>query len=681
MLFNRDLSWLGFNHLVLQQARKNTIPLYERLKFLAIFSSNLDEFFRVRYPVIVAFSRLGAKTVRKASLFPKQEGVPDAVQDIISEQLAEFGDILLNRLIPELKGKGIFFYYNSRIRPEHYSEIREIFISQVLSFIQPIVLNVHSSKDFFPENGLLYFVVTVRDKNSDSQRHVVINIPSHRLKRFYELSEIAGMKYVIFIDDIVRENIDLLLPNETVEGVYSIKFNRDSEFRWEGEYSPDMLEKLEKKLAKRDQGAPSRFLFENTMPRNLQFFLAAMFQINIEDMFEGGRYHNLNDLNDFPSFNKTLHFPAFKPIPHPPEAGGGDIFNITSGKEILLHIPYHAYTPVLSFFNQAAVDEKVTEIYISLYRVASESHIVNALISAARNGKKVVCFIELKARFDEVNNIRWSRIMKEAGVQLVYSDPRIKVHSKIALVKRTEEGESRHYSLISTGNFNEITARFYTDHVLFTKDEEIAKELLSLFAFMESKKVTLDKMKLSFNRLLVSQFNWIPFLGKAIRKQIRRAQAGEKAVIRIKVNNLEDPWIIGELYKASQYGVEVRLLVRSVCCLVPQKDGLSENIKIKRIVDRFLEHTRLFIFGEGDEAAVLMGSSDLMIRNLRRRIEVMISVKSPEFKKELTDYFELQWADDTNAVWLSEDLANIPVEGTGIHNGQRDIYSYLQQKQ
>ncbi len=681
MLFNRDLSWLGFNHLVLQQGRKSTIPLYERLKFLAIFSSNLDEFFRVRYPVIVAFSRLGAKTVRKASLFPKQEGVPDAVQQVINEQLKEFGDILLNRLIPELKENGIFFYYNSRIRAEHYAEIREIFVSQVLSFIQPIVLNVHSAKDFFPENGLLYFVVTVRDKSNETQRHVVINIPSHRLKRFYELSEISGMKYVIFIDDIVRENIDLLLPNETVEGVYSIKFNRDSEFRWEEEYNPDMLEKLEKKLARRDQGAPSRFLFESTMPRNLQFFLAAMFQINIEDMFEGGRYHNMNDLISFPGFGQGFNFPAFKPIPHPREAAGGDIFNITSAKEILLHIPYHAYTPVLSFFNQAAVDERVSEIYISLYRVASESHIVNALISAARNGKKVVCFIELKARFDEVNNIRWSKIMKAAGVQLVYSDPRIKVHSKIALIKRNEDSGVKHYSLISTGNFNEITARFYTDHVLFTSNDHIAKEMLALFSFMESKKVTLEKMKMNFNRLLVSQFNWIPFLEKAIRKQIRKAQAGEKGLIRIKVNNLEDPWIIGELYKASQYGVEIKLLVRSVCCLVPGKEGLSENIKIKRIVDRFLEHTRLFIFGEDDEASVLMGSSDLMIRNLRRRIEVMISVNSEEFKTELTDYFELQWADDTNAVWLSEQLENIPVNGDGNHNGQRDIYSYLEKKQ
>ena len=221
------------------------------------------------------------------------------------------------------------------------------------------------------------------------------------------------------------------------------------------------------------------------MPTNLQFFLAAMFRINIEDMFEGGRYHNLSDLLSFPSFDPALHFPSFRPIPYPPEATGGDIFNVTSRKDILLHIPYHAYTPVLSFFNQAAVDERVSEIYITLYRVASESHIVNALISAARNGKKVVCFIELKARFDEVNNIKWSKMMREAGIQLVYSDPRIKVHSKIALVKRSEEGKDRFYSVLSTGNFNETTARFYTDHVMFTADEAIADELLMLFNLMD----------------------------------------------------------------------------------------------------------------------------------------------------------------------------------------------------
>jgi polyphosphate kinase len=498
------------------------------------------------------------------------------------------------------------------------------------------------------------------------------------------LTPVDGMEYVIFIDDIIRENISMLFPGLHIESVYSIKFNRDAELKLDDDYSNNLLDKLEKRLSKRDHGATSRFLYEKGMPANLQFFLASLIYINLDDMFEGGKYHNLSDLMTFPAFNNALKYPSFKSISFPASTANGDIFNSITQKDILLHLPYHSYTPVLSFFNQAAVDADVTHIYITLYRVASESHIVNALISAAKNGKKVTAFIELKARFDEANNIKWSRMMKKAGINIIYSDPKIKVHSKIALVQKNIAGVSVSFAVLSTGNFNESTALFYTDHVLLTVNRKIASELLQLFDFLQKKNANLEKNKLKFVELMVSQFNLLEEFEALIDKEIKKAKKGLPALIRIKVNNLEEPWFINLLYKASEAGVKVDLIVRSVCCLVPGKSGFSTNITIRRIVDRFLEHTRLFIFGaDPADLVVVMGSSDLMTRNLRHRVEVCVTVKDTSCRNELLDYFNIQWADNTNAVELLTDLSYRPVNGVDSPsvNAQQAIFTYLQNKQ
>ncbi|MDB5203856.1 MAG: Polyphosphate kinase [Ferruginibacter sp.] len=678
MLYNRDLSWLGFNHRVLQEAKDKQVPLYERLKFLAIFSSNLDEFFRVRYPAVVAFSKLDKKTRRKESLLDEDD-VAEKIQHAISVQLDEFGDILINDLIPRLKQEQIFFYYNQPILPQHSAEIKEIFLSKVLSFIQPIFLGPDTAFNFLPENNQIYLIVTIKDPLKDTISHVAINIPSKKLKRLFVLSPIGDMQYVVFIDDIIRENISMLFPGKNIQSMYSIKFNRDAELKLNDEYSVDFLDKIEKQLSKREVGMASRFLFEKGMPANLQFFLASMFKVNVSDMFEGGRYHNLSDLMDFPSFNPGLHYKKQVPILHPPATASGDIFNSIAQRDVLLHLPYHSYTPVLSFFNQAAVDADVTEIYITLYRVAAESHIVNALISAAKNGKKVTAFIELKARFDEANNIKWSRVMKKAGVRLIYSDPNIKVHSKIALVKKKVGNTELSYAVLSTGNFNESTASFYTDHVLMTTNPDVYKELDNLFQFMQKKKADIEKQHLKFNELFVSQFNLLPDFEKLIQAEIKKAKQGLPARIRIKVNNIEEPYFINLLYKASEAGVKVELIIRSICCLIPEHEKFSEHITVKRIVDKYLEHTRLFIFGEDENAVVAMGSSDLMTRNLRRRIEVCINVKDPMCRQQLLDYFAMQWADNDKAVRILSNMESLRLLPEGIqHNAQKDIYAYLQ---
>ena len=681
MFYNRDLSWLGFNLRVLKESADSNVPLYERIKFLAIFSSNLDEFFRVRYPAVIALSKLDRKTRLQIS-FGSTNDIQEKIQNEIAHQLEIFGTILINEIIPLLKENGIIFYYNSEIRPEHIPEIRELFLSQVLSFIQPIFLDGKNQQTFLPENNQLYFVVTLKEHDQGVLKQAIINIPSTKLTRFFVLCPYDNYEYVIFIDDIIRPNLVYLFPGLEILSVYSIKFNRDAELHLTDEYSGNLLNKIEKQLKKRDYGPPSRFLYEAGMPRNLQLFLASAFNVKYEDMFAGGKYHHLSDLSVFPSFNKSLHYEKLKPLSSLNVMNSGDIFNVLNKQDVLLHIPYQSYNPVLSFFNQAAVDVEVTDIYITLYRVAAESHIVNALISAAKNGKNVTAFIELKARFDEANNIKWSRVMKAAGVRIIYSIPDIKVHSKIGLVRKRKGAETLSYSILSTGNFNELTAQFYTDHVLMTTDPGIIKELMQLFKFLEKKDKSLQDNKLKFEKLLVSQFNMNDRLESYINTEIEKARLGQEARIRIKVNNLEEPYFISLLCKASGAGVKIDLIIRSVCCLIPGLPGLSENITIRRLVDRYLEHTRLLIFGEGDTAEVIMGSADLMNRNLYNRIEVCVVIKNSICKKELIDYFDIQWLDTDKAVELMSNLDQQKINhGTepGI-NAQRTIYNYLQNR-
>ena len=676
-LLNRDISWLGFNHRVLQEAKDEKVPLYERLKFLAIFSSNLDEFFRVRYPVVAAFSKLSKKTIRKES-FLSEEDVSEKIQQEINGQLNEFGDILLNSVIPQLKQHDIYFYYNHALLPQHLPQVKQLFLSQVLSFIQPVFLDGQSAYDFMPENNHLYFIVTISDDVKDTVNHVSVNIPSDKLPRFFELTPIENMRYVVFIDDLVRENMQMLFPGKKIESIYSIKFNRDSEVVLNDDYSINLLEKIEKQLSKRDVGEASRFLYEKGMPANMQLFLASAFRADMNDMFEGGRYHNLSDLMSFPVFDKSLFYKKEMPVIFP-SITGGDIFSEVKAKDILIHLPYQSYIPVLSFFNQAAVDADVTEIYITLYRVAAESHIVNALISAAKNGKKVTAFIELKARFDEANNIKWSRVMKQAGVKLIYSDPDIKVHSKVALVKKETGGKQSSYAVLSTGNFNENTAAFYTDHVLMTVNENVCAELQSLFSFLQKKKNE-PKKPIPFNELLVAQFNMLSDFEKLIHEEMKKAKKGLPALIRIKVNNLEEEDFIKLLYKASEAGVTVQLIVRSICCLLPEKEKISEHITVKRIVDKYLEHSRIFIFGHDEDATVAIGSSDLMTRNLRRRIEVCLKVKDDSCRQQLLQYFKLQWADNTKSVRILNNGEQLRLQPEGeSRNAQTDIYHYLKE--
>jgi polyphosphate kinase len=677
MYYNRELSWLGFNYRVLQEAASSSVPLFERLKFLSIFSSNLDEFFRVRYPAIIALASLKKKTQKKITT-ESPDKILEEIQSEVSRQLEKFGSILLKDILPELKENGIYLYYNEPVKEKHKQEISDIFLSQVLSFIQPLLLD--GKTKFNPVNNQLYFAISLKKNEEELIRHAIVNIPSDKLPRFFTLSTDENIHYVIFIDDIIRENIQIIFPGFEILSVYSFKINRDAELNLEEEYNVDLLKKIEKQLDKRNAGHLSRFLFENGMPRNIQLFYASVLGIILDEMFAGGRYHNLKDLAVFPSFGKGLFYNNLEPI-RKSFSKNGDIFNLIISKDILVHLPYHSYNSILSFFNQSAIDPDVTEIYIALYRVASESHIANALISAAKNGKKVTVFLELKARFDEYNNIQWSRKMKDAGVKLIYSIPGIKVHSKIALVKKLDKETVIRYSVLSTGNFNETTAKFYTDHVLITADTTIANELQLLFEFLQKRRLPENSNELKFHKLLVSQFNMIDRFNELIEGEIKKQKKGKEAFIRIKLNNLEEQGMMNALYQASRAGVKIQLIIRSICCIIPSQKETSENITVKRIIDRYLEHSRIFIFGTGDDTKVIIGSADWMNRNLHRRIEVCVPIENPEYKKELVDYFEFQWNDNDKSVVLNETMEQKkPAINGNIINAQQSIYYYLKEQ-
>ena len=680
VFLNRDLSWLSFNHRVLMEAADETVPLYSRISFLSIFSSNLDEFFRVRMPSIFAFTSIKAKKTSLREEYPKD--LVKQVQETVLKQQEEFGRILTEQILPALKKNNICLYYGEPIKAEHHETLREYFLSKVLSFLQPIILRDDNRPNVFLENNALYFIVALESiEKPGTHSYALLNIPSSNLPRFLDLPKSGEDHYIMFLDDVIRDNIQEVFPGFIIHGAYSVKLTRDAEMNLEDEFIGDIAEKIEKQLEKREIGHSTRFLYDASMPEEIQVFTGEYLGLREEEMIDGGRYHNLKDLGNLPNPQKgKLTYAPWPAATHPGFDHTRSIFQSISEKERLLHLPYHSYNYILRFFNEAAIDPKVKEIYVTLYRVASDSHIVNALISAAKNGKKVTVFVELKARFDEANNLRWSKRMKAAGIRIIYSIPGLKVHAKVALVKRYDQKEWTNYSFMATGNFNEATGRFYTDHVFFTSNPEFSLELEMLFDYLQSRKQPAEYMKIPFKHLLVSQFNMVKRFNQLIEREIENAKQGKPAGIIIKLNNLQEKDMIIRLYRASKAGVKVQLLVRSICCLAPGLPKQSENITVHRIVDRYLEHARIFVFHNEGEPETYMGSADWMNRNLHSRIEVVFPIYDRSLSKQITDILQLQLSDNRKAVIVSAELENVrAANGHEPVEAQQAIYEYVKQ--
>jgi polyphosphate kinase len=663
--FNRDISWLSFNERVLMEAANESVPLLERFKFLSIYSSNLDEFYRVRMPALMAVEKIkkettGANIYRQAT-------------DIINRHQTEYGHILNDILIPELKQSGYIFLNNEDIPESIGQATTDYFFTHAAGLLQPVLLS--SRSDFFPENNQLYLAAIVQNADNDEQLFL-INIPCDILPRFYKIARPEGT-YILFLEDIIGQNLRHIFEG-TVKGAYNIKITRDAALELEDDYEEDLAEKIEKQLKKREMGFATRFLYQPGIPlRHLQSIIQTL-NLKHASVVEGGRHHNLKDLSSLPISGNGFSYNAWEPVERIVyENTDHTLFEKISKKDYIIHAPYESYHTILRFFNEAAIDASVTEIYTTLYRVANDSRIAQALISAAKNGKRVAVLVELKARFDEANNIRWAKKMKEAGVRIIYSDTRLKVHAKVALVKR-EHSVTPYLGLLATGNLNESTARFYTDHILLTTHQEILEELDLLFNFLGKKKDPAKKDAINFNHLLVAQFNLQSVFLHLIDREIANANEGLPAFITIKLNNLEEEVLIGKLYEASKAGVKVQLIVRSICRLVPGVPFQSENITVKRIVDRYLEHGRLFVFYNNDNPDVFMGSADWMNRNVYRRIEVCFPIYSPEIKQELLAILSMQLEDNDKGVWIDKELRNIPITANGNSvRSQEAIYTLL----
>ncbi len=666
---HRDLNWLSFNERVLQEASDITNPLFERIKFLAIFSSNLDEYFRVRVSQLRQIKKVEKSIRKKLALRPNK--ITKEILEAVKLQQDKFGEIYNNEIIPELERNGIILLDSKHYNKNQKQLAHTYFQKQVKEHLEITTTNF-TNNDIFLENNRLYFAVTF----SNEEKLGLVNIPSGECGRFIEIEK----NTITFLDDIIRNEMQSLFPDEEITGVYEVKLSRDAELYIEDEFNGILAEKIYESLAQRTDGQPTRLLYDASMPQDIQKKIRKLLNLGKIDMMPGGKYHNFIDFFSFPdpTNNPVLHSKTMEPVKHRVLEKAEDYFKVITEKDQAVHFPYMSFNYVEKFVAQAANDPDVEAIKISLYRVADESNLTNCLLQALENGKKVTVFVEAKARFDEENNIIWGRKFEEKGANVIYSYPRIKVHSKILLVVRREEGDLKNYAYIGTGNFNSETSKIYCDHAIFTADKYITREMSRIFSVLEG-----DLIVPREKRLFISPFSTRRQFTLLIMKEIENALEGKKAAITAKLNSLEDPEIIEWLYKASNAGVKIRLLVRGFTCLIPGVKGMSENIYITSIVDRYLEHGRIYLFENGGDEKIYFGSADLMTRNLDRRIEVLAPILDRDIAQEFKDILTIQLNDNVKARIQDEEETNAYVprkKGEKAIRSQVEIYKYLKGK-
>lgn len=631
---DRDISWLIFNERVLAEAAKENVPLLEKIKFLSIYSSNLDEFYRVRIPALMALKKLTSKKTESSGKSYKK--LLKQINTVVYRQQQMFGELFTDHILSELEFENIELVYDRPIPDVVSVQAENYFFTRALTYIKCMELNIDT--DFFTENNKLYFLVSLTDNNGNNCLHIV-NIPSEEIPRFFSVVK-GDKQYILFIDDIIKEHLDAVFPGYTINGAYSFKITRDAALEFDDDYEEGLAAQMEKKIAKRDFGIATRFLYDNKMPSEYLEVLIALLNLKGANVMKGSSYHNLKDLSELPIHRKALEYPEWPSVPH--IFSGKLLLNDIEKQDVIIHTPYNSYDTVLRFFNEASVHPEAEEIYVTVYRMAYDSRIANALISAARNGKKVTVIVELKARFDESNNIKWSKKLSDAGVNIIHSVPSLKIHAKIALIKFNKSHNVKALGLLATGNLNESTARFYTDHILLTAHTGITSELKQVFKFLSLMKKPEKKDQYNYKHLLVAQFNLRDKFIALIDREIENAANGLTSGITIKLNNLEEKVLIDKLYEASSAGVKIHLIVRGICCLLPGIEGLSDNITVKRIVDRYLEHGRIFIFCNNGNQEVFLGSADWMNRNVYRRIEVCFPLYDDKIKEEIIRLMDIQ---------------------------------------
>jgi polyphosphate kinase len=669
---NREISWLSFNERVLQEAADTTVPLVERLKFVGIVSSNLEEFFRVRVATLQRLVDAGIGSNRMVYGSPKK--VLREIHDLVLSQRERFDSVFAD-VRAALEEQNVFIIDERKLSAAHRAHVMAYFDETVRPTLVPIILD---SLPEFPylKNGAIYLAVRLTHRQKDSKpRNALIEL-TESLPRFLVLPPIGEKKYVMMIDDVVRlgmKDVFGIFDIETADA-YTIKLSRDAELDIDDDVTSSMIEKISKSLKKRTVGSPVRFVYDRDLPRDLLDFILKRADLRkLGNVIGGGRYHNARDFVSFPNVGgPALEYEPQPPLRHPALKGSRSVMAVLKKGDVLIHLPYQSFDHVIDLLREAAIDPRVRSISMTLYRVARDSRVVNALISAIRNGKKVTVQLEVQARFDEEANIHWTRVLEEEGARLIGGVPGLKVHAKLALITRKEEGKLVDYAVVGTGNFNESTARVYADHILMTADRRISDEVRKVFSFLETNYRTYH-----YHHLLVSPFDMRRGFHKLVDREIRNARAGVPAYIDAKLNSLVDMEMIELLYEASRAGVKIRLIVRGICSLVPGVPGTSENIEVISIVDRYLEHSRIFFFANGGAERCIISSADWMTRNLDYRVEVATPVLDPALSAELRYYFNLQLRDTCKARIIDEARRNEYRRGARNHRAQVDTYRWL----
>lgn len=671
---NRELSWLDFNERVLQEANDEQNPLLERFNFLGIFSNNRDEFYRVR---VATLNRMRSHKKIKEEVKKDLTRTILSVQEKVAAQETVYTQTY-HSLITEAKQNNIFLLNEKQLDTEQQEFVRKYFRGEVRKHLFPLMLGDSLQYSTIKEKSV-YLAVEMKDSTaSNKDRFTLIEMPTDVLPRFINLPNQGEKRYLIFLEDMVRFNLDSVFASlgYDIFNSYLIKLTRESELDIDNDVLKSFMEIMTESIKKRKKGIPVRFVYDKDIsPKLLKVVFKTLGIKRGDNLRAGGRYHNLKDFMAFPVEDSKLSFDSLPPIKHPDFPEKISKFKILQKKDVLFHFPYHSFKGVTDFVWEAAIDPKVRSIKMTFYRVSRNSNMMSALINAARNGKRVTVFMELQARFDEADNIFWAEKLQEEGVRIISTIPGIKVHSKLILIGRKEKGEYVYYSNISTGNYHEATARVYSDISILTSNPDICNDVNSVFHLFETK-----FLQPRFSQLIVSPFGIRNFLNNKLEEEIRNANNGIESSVTIKVNNLVDKKVINKIYRAADAGVKINLIIRGICVLKNEK--AHENIQAFGIVDRYLEHSRVFIFSNNGNPEYYISSADLMSRNLDHRIEVICPIHSPEHKIEIQDIINIQLQDNVKARYLQPGMIN-QYKGTDNntkHQSQLEIYEYFKTK-
>jgi polyphosphate kinase len=670
----KEISWLSFNERVLQEAENKEIPLIERFKFLGIYSNNLDEYFRVRVATLKRLSQFGSNSKTILGYNPK--ATLKKIQAIVLSQNTKFEKIY-SSLLQELEKHNIHIINEKQLNQEQTEFIQSYFHKDVRTRLMPFLIEKDSELLNLTDDAI-YLAIYLVKKETQKKRFALLEIPTHVLPRFIVLPEKGDDKYVMFIDDIIRHGLKeiFFIFDFDEYSAYTIKLTKDAELELVDDISESYIDKLSHSLQQRKWGTPVRFIYDREMPEDLLKILTKKLKFGPDDVIiPANRYHNFKDFMNFPNLGrKKFYYEPLVPIPHRDIQTGKSLLSVIKKKDIMLFFPYHPFDHFIDLLREASIDPYVTSIQITLYRLARNSSVINALLNAVRNEKSVTTVVELQARFDEEANILWGNKLLQEGVKVIYGVPGLKVHSKLCLITRIKNDITQRYAAVGTGNFNEDTARVYTDHLLLTTDKKITNEVFKAFNFF-----SVNYKKDNFYHLVLSPFFLRNKIILLIENEIKNAKAGKKSYIYLKLNNLTDSEIINYLYEASLAGVKIRLIVRGMLSLIPGVKKLSDNIEAIGIVDRFLEHSRFFIFCNGGNDQIYITSADLMTRNLDHRIEVTCPVFDKSIKCEIRKIFEIQWDDNVKARIFDETQSNVYVRpGNNIINqSQIEVYKWL----